>query len=114
MANLIPIHKGNEKNLIKNYRLISLLSCLEKVCERCIFKYLFNYLRDNKVKSIHQSEFITGDSTVNQLVSIHHEVCMSLENQNDIQLIFFDISKAFGKVWHKGLLPKLKCNWYQT
>ena len=97
MANLVPIHKGNEKNLIKNYIPISLLSCL------------FNYLRDNKLKSIHQSGFITGDSTVNQLVSIHHGVCMSLENQNDIQLIFFDISKAFDKVWHKGLLHKLKC-----
>ena len=72
-------------------------------------KYLFNYLRDNKIVSIHQSGFIPGDSTVNQLVSIHHDLCKALENYNDIQLIFFDISKAFDKVWHKGLLHKLKC-----
>ena len=108
MANLVPIHKANEKRLLKNYRPISLLSCLGKVFERCIFKYLFNYLRDNKIVSIHQLGFIPGVSTVNQLVSIHHDLCKSLENHNDIQLIFFDISKAFDKVWHKGLLRKLK------
>ena len=109
MANLVPIHKANEKNLHKNYRPISLLSCLGKVFERCIFKYLFNYLRDNRIVSIHQSGFIPGDSTVNQRVSIHHDLCKALENHNGIQLIFFDISKAFDKVWHKGLLHKLKC-----
>ena len=63
--------------------------------------YLFHYLRDNKIVSIHQSGFIPGDGTVNQLVSIHHELCEALENHNDVQFIFFDISKAFDKVWHK-------------
>ena len=33
---------------------------------------------------------------------------MALENRADVQLIFFDISKAFDKVWHKGLLHKIK------
>ena len=80
-----------------------------KVFERCIFRYLFNYLCDNKIVSIHQSGLIPGDSTVNQLVSIHHDLCKALENHNDIQLIFFDISKPFDKVWHKGFLHKLKC-----
>ena len=110
MGNFVTIHKGCEKNLIRNYRPISLLSCLGKVYERCIFEY-FNYLRDNNLVSVHRSGSNPGDSasTVNQLVSIHHEVCMALENHNDIQLIFFDISKAFNKVWHKGHLHKLKC-----
>ena len=31
------------------------------------------------------------------------------QNHNDIQLIFFNISKAFDKVWHTGLLHKLQC-----
>ena len=109
MANLVPIHKANEKNLLKNYRPISLLSCLGKVFERCIFKYVFNYLRDNDIVSIHQSGFIPGDSTVNQLVSIHHDLCKALENHNNVHLIFFNIFKAFEKVWYKGLLHKLKC-----
>ena len=32
---------------------------------------------------------------------------MSLEDQSTTQVIFFDISKAFDRVWHKGLLHKL-------
>ena len=49
-----------------------------------------------------------NDCTTNQLVSIYHDVCLALENRKDIQLIFFDISKAFDKVWHKGLIFKLR------
>ena len=33
---------------------------------------------------------------------------MALENRADVRLIFFDISKAFDKVWHKGLLHIIK------
>ena len=109
MANVLPIHKSEEKNNVNNYRPISLLSCLGKIFERCVFKYTFNYLRDNKLISTYQSGFTSGDSTVNQLVNIYHETCSAIDAQNNIQLIFFDISKAFDKVWHKGLERKLKC-----
>ena len=37
------------------------------------------------------------------------DLCKALENHNNVQLIFFDISKAFDKVWNKGILHKLKC-----
>ena len=107
MANVIPIYKSKDSSNITNYRTISLLNCLGKVFERCVFKHLFNYLREHKLISMYQSGFTPGDSTTNQLVSIYH-VCTALENQADIQLIFFDISKAFDKVWHKGLLFKLE------
>ena len=98
LANVTPIYKSKDSNIMNNYRPISLLSCLGKV-----FEHLFNYLRDHKLISIHQSGFTPGDCTTNQLVSMYHEVCTALENQNNIQLIFLDISKAFDKVWHKGL-----------
>ena len=108
MANVIPVFKGKDPSIVNNYRPISLLSCLGKVFEHCIFKHLFNYLHGNNLISMNQSRFTPGDSTTNQLVSIYHDVCTSLDNQRDIQLIFFDISKAFDKMWHKGLLFKLE------
>ena len=76
LANLVPIHKGKETHLVNNYRPISLLSCLGKTFERCVFKHVFNYLHENRITSINQSGFIPGDSTVNQLVSIHHDICI--------------------------------------
>ena len=108
LANISPIHKGKNPSQVNNYRPISLLSCVAKVFERCIFKYFFNFLRDNSLISINQSAYMPNDCTTNQLVSIYHDVCLALENRKDIQLIFFDISKAFDKVWHKGLIFKLR------
>ena len=61
MANVSPIFKSKDSNILSNYRPISLLSCLGKVFERCVFKYLFNYLREYKHISIYQSGFTPGD-----------------------------------------------------
>ena len=109
LANIAPIYKSKETNLIKNYRPISLLSCLSKLFERCVLKYFHNYLINNNIISLDQSAFTAGDGTVNQLVNIHDDVCKALDEGNDIQMIFFDISKAFDRVWHDGLLCKLNC-----
>ena len=109
LANIAPIYKSKETNLIKNYRPISLLSCLSKLFERCVLKYFHNYLINNYIISLDQSAFTAGDGTVNQLVNIHDVVCKALDEGNDIQMIFFDISKAFDRVWHDGLLCKLNC-----
>ena len=49
-----------------------------------------------------------GDSTVNQLTSIYHDLCTSFDQEITTQSIFFDISKAFNRVWHKGLLKKIE------
>ena len=43
-ANVVPIHKKGEKDLIKNYRLVSLLPIFGKIFERLIFNSLFKYM----------------------------------------------------------------------
>ena len=42
------------------------------------------------------------------LITIHDDICKILDDGNDVQMVFFDISKAFDRVWHNGLLFKLK------
>ena len=64
-------------------------------------------MNDNNVIYKYQSRFQPGDSTVNQLVDIYNTIISSLEKGKDVRFIFCDISKAFEKVWHKGLLCKL-------
>ena len=51
-----------------------------------------------------------GDSTVNQLIILYHELCQAIDQQKEVRLVFLDISKAFDKVWHAGLLYKLEKN----
>jgi hypothetical protein len=93
---------------VNNYRPVSLLSCVSKLLERIVFKHLYNYIRENHLNSPHQSGFQPGDSTVNQLSFLHHTFCEALDNKKDVHIVFCDISKAFDRVWHDGLLYKLK------
>ena len=107
-AHVTPLHKKLSKNTCNNYRPISLLSCVGKVMERCIHKKVYNFLMDNNHISPSQSGFISGDSTVNQLLCIYNDLCHSYDNKIAAQAVFFDISKAFDRVWHKGLITKLE------
>ena len=47
---------------------------------------------------------------VNQLLSITHEIYQSFDDNLEVRAVFLEISKAFDKVWHKGLIFKLKQN----
>ena len=46
----------------------------------------------------------------NQLISITHEIYQSFDNGFEVRGVFLHISKAFNKVWHNGLIYKLKQN----
>ena len=107
-ANVVPIHKKESQNIRTNYRPVSLLSVVGKVFERIVFKYVFNFFRENFIISIFQSGFLPGMSTVTQLVEVYHSFCKAVEDGKEIRVIFLDISKAFDKVWRKGLLYKLR------
>ena len=107
-ANVTPVFKKNDPSCPSNYRPISLLSAAGKVLEKIVFKYLLNFFRDHQVITTLQSGFIPGDSTVNQLVDIYNTFCKALDEGKEVRAVFCDISKAFDRVWHKGLLYKLK------
>ena len=79
-----------------------------KVLEKVVHKHLFNYVHDHKISSALQSGFIPGDSTVNQLDHIYNTFCRSLDEAKEVRVVFCDISKAFDRVWHRGLLFKLE------
>ena len=55
-----------------------------------------------------QSGFIPGDSTVNQLTFLYNTFSQALDFGKEVRVVFCDISKAFDRVWHEGLLKKLE------
>ena len=99
-SNVVPVHKKESTNLIKNYRPISLLPIFSKIFEQLIFNSLFNYFMQNKLFTECQSGFIPGDSCVAQLLSITHEIYKSFDCNPpaDTRGIFLDISEVFDKV----------------
>ena len=61
----------------------------------------------NNLLSVSQSGFVLKDSTTFQLLVIYDDFCKALDKKQTTQSIFFDISKAFDRVWHLGLIRKL-------
>ena len=69
---------------------------------------MYNYLIANNLIYEKQAGFLTGHSTVFQLIDLYHQIAQSFDSKTHTCVIFCDISKAFDRVWHKGLLFKLQ------
>ena len=102
--------KKNNKQLVENSCLISLLPVCGKILEQITYNKMFEFFSGNELISHNQSGFRPGDSSINQLLCITHDIYQSLDDGLATRGIFLDISKAFDKVWHKDLLFKLKQN----
>ena len=75
---------------------------------------MFGFFLDKGLISVTQSGFKPGDSCINQLLSITHNIYKSFDNGYEVRGVFLDISKAFDKVWHDDLIFKLQENEYQA
>ena len=71
---------------------------------------MFGFFNENDLISQHQSGIKTRDSCINQLLSITHEIYQLFDEAFDVRSVFLNISLAFDKVWHDGLIFKLKQN----
>ena len=111
-ANIVPVHKKNDKRIVSNYRPVSLLPICGKLLERLIYNCIFKFLNENKLLTPKQSGFRPGDSCINQLIAITHEIYSAFDANPSLETrgVFLDISKAFDRVWHDGLLYKIRCN----
>ena len=83
---------------------------MENFFERIIFNNAFLFLDDNNLVTPNQSGFRPNDSCINQLLSIVHSIYSDFDHNPSLEVRgnFLDISKAFDKVWHDGLLYKLE------
>ena len=101
-----PVYKQRgSRQQASNYRPISLLSVLSKCLEKVVFKPLYSHL--NRFLPKHQSGFRQKDSTAYQLARLIHILASALDDGKTAFACFYDLSKAFDRVWHKGLLAKL-------
>ena len=109
-ANLVPVYKKDDKQCLKNYRPVSLLPICDKSFEKLIFNEMFMFFNENNLISPKQSGFKPGDSCLNQLISITHEIYESLDEGLDVRSTFLEISKALDKVPDERVLFKLSQN----
>ena len=83
-------------DLVYNYRTINL------------YNEIFSLFIENDLISQNKSDFEPVDTCTNQLLSITLEIFKSFDDGWEVRGVFLDISKTFDKVWHEGLLLKLR------
>ena len=84
-----------------------MLCSASKIFERIVFKYVYNFFKENFIINKYQSGFQTGKSAVTQMLELYHKFCSAVDQKKEIRVVFLDIRKAFDKVWHGGILYKL-------
>ena len=94
------MHKKNDKQLVENYRPISLLPIFEKSFEKIMFNKIHHFLLEERLLNPNQSGFRPSDSYINQLLVVTHEIFEAFDSNPHLEArsVFLDISKAFDKV----------------
>ena len=112
-ARVVPVHKRNSRSDPKNYRPISLLSVVGKVFERIVAEVICSHLDDNHLLSDQQFGFRPGRSTSDLLLLLSRDWQDALDDSLDTIVVALDIAGAFDRVWHAGLLEKLRAKGIQ-
>ena len=97
-----PIFKSGDRNSVRNYRPISLLSVVSKVLEKLVYNSIVDYT-SSSISSC-QFGFLRGRSTLQQLL-IFFNILHNSSSQIDV--VYLDFRKAFDSVAHNELLLKL-------
>lgn len=97
-----PIHE------VSSYRPISLLPVISKVFEKVLLYRLSRELAERSIIPDHQFGFRQRHGTVEQAHRVYREIRETLERKEYCSAAFLDIKQAFDRVWHKGLLCKIK------
>ena len=71
-SNVVPVHKKGDKQVVDNYRPVSLLPIFGKILERLIFNSLFEFLHKTNLLNENQPRFRPSDLCEYQLLSIMH------------------------------------------
>ena len=108
LADVIPLFKGGNKQILTNYRLISLLPIVSKLLEKIIYVRTYNFLCKHNILFNSQYGFRKHHSCEQAVTELVGEVCKGLEKDMHTIAIFIDLSKDFDTISHEILFTKLE------
>jgi hypothetical protein len=109
VSQIIMMRKmGKPANEVTSYRPISLLPTLSKLFEKVLLRRILPILTETKTIPDHQFGFREQHSTVEQAHRVYDRIRKALEEKEYCSSAFLDIQQAFDRVWHEGLLHKIK------
>ena len=107
IAKIMPVHKKGSRLNVDNYRPISLLSNINKIFEKLMYKRVYKFLSLKGTFFEMQFGFREKHSTLHALISLTETIRNALDNNEFVCGIFIDLKKAFDTVDHEILLNKL-------
>ena len=111
IAEVVPVFKKGDSNLLTNYRPISILSQTSKIFEKLISNRINDYLEKYHLISDKQFGFRQNSLTSHAISNIYEKLTQNSDKGMYCCCIFFDLTKAFDTVNHDVLLYKMK-NFY--
>jgi hypothetical protein len=103
-----PIFKKGKKNDVDNYRPISILPAINKICEKFFANKITSFLNKNNIISTNQFGFQRGKGTTDALKFLNDTITVALNNNEIICAAFIDLQKAFDSINRTILITKLK------
>ena len=109
VSSVVPVFKNvGEWSTPKNYRAFSLLSVVSKAFEKLVNNRIVDHLEKCGLFLDLQYGFRSCQSTADLLTVVSDRIARALNRSRATRAVALDISKAFDRVWHAGLLHKLK------
>ena len=105
---MVPVFKNvEERSTVKNYHPVNLLSVVSKVFKKLVINRIVDHLEKCGLFSDFQYGFRSSRSTADLLTVASNRIARVFNRSGATQAVAIDISKAFARVWHAGLLQKL-------
>ena len=109
VSSVIPVFKNaGKRSTAKNYRPASLLSVISKVFEKLVSNRIADHLEKCGLFSDFEYGFTSSQSTADLLIDVSDRIARAFNKSGATLAVALNISRAFDRVWHAGLLHELK------
>lgn len=108
MARVVPIHKKGKKDVMENYRTLSILPAFSKIIEKIIHSRLVNFFSKYDILSSSHYGFLAGISTEEAVFSTIDAINNKLDEHQKVAGVYFDLTRAFDTLQHSLLTSKLE------